>query len=341
MKKKSKILLAIIFFAGLSLSSLFAKTIRFAEFAPARGLRAEALKNFAEQLELRSEGELKIQFFWGGSLLKTRSILKGVGDRVADMGSVVGFLTPKQLSLYTIGDLPLQNSDEWVGMKAMHDLANLPLLQKEFRAANVVYLSNYTTGPIQLICRKKVASITELKRKKIRASGAYAKIFAELGANIQKLSQPNVYQALQTGLVDCNQNYYYAIEAYKQYEVASHLVELDWGQNMSFGIVVNHNFFSELAPKHQKLLKKLGADFIDDFAKAMIAEKKKIKSALQKGIDGYQLEIITPSKEQKNILQEKGQKQVGEWVQKNQPHGEELLAEYQKLIKKYQKIKKK
>ena len=49
------------------ISSSYAETIRFAEFSPNRGLRAKALQQFAQKLEKESNGELKIQFFWGDS----------------------------------------------------------------------------------------------------------------------------------------------------------------------------------------------------------------------------------------------------------------------------------
>ena len=225
------------------ISSSYAETIRFAEFSPNRGLRAKALQQFAQKLEKESNGELKIQFFWGGSLLKIRSILKGVGDGAADMGSVVGFLTPKELSLYTLGDLPVSNSDEWVGMRALYQLVNdSDALKKQFTASNVVYLSNYTTGPIQLICKKNVSSIQEIQKSKIRASGPYGKAFSSLGASVQKLSQPTVYQALQTGLVDCNQNYYYSIEAYKQYLQKFIGIKLGAEYEYFFNIMIKEQF---------------------------------------------------------------------------------------------------
>ena len=87
-----KILLSLIFLCCIS--SSYAKVIRFAEFSPNRGIRAKTLQQLAQKLEKESNGELKIQFFWGGSLLKIRSILKGVGDGAADMGSVSKDLLP-------------------------------------------------------------------------------------------------------------------------------------------------------------------------------------------------------------------------------------------------------
>ena len=337
MFKKISLLLIFIF----CVSSSYAKTISFAEFTPNRGLRAKALQEFADKLAKASNNELQIQFFWGGSLLKIRSILKGVGDGAADMGSVVGFLTPKELGLYTVGDLPVSNADEWVGMRALYQLVqDSAAIQEQFKTSNVVYLTNYTTGPIQLICNKKVSSIRELQKIKIRASGPYGRVFSSLGASVQKLSQPAVYQALQTGLVDCNQNYYYSIEAYKQYEVAKNLLELNWGQNMSFGIVINQDFLQSLSPKHQDLIKKISLEFIDDFAKAMIENRQHIRQKLIDGIDGHQVKVIAVKKGDKKKLLKAGKGEIEAWEEKNGVVGKKIFRNYQKLIKKYQKIKK-
>ena len=323
------------------ISSSYAKVIRFAEFSPNRGIRAKTLQQLAQKLEKESNGELKIQFFWGGSLLKIRSILKGVGDGAADMGSVVGFLTPKELSLYTLGDLPVTNSDEWVGMRALYQLVqNSSTMKKQFGNSNVLYLSNYTTGPIQLICKKEVSSIRGLQKAKIRASGPYGRVFSHLGASVQKLSQTAVYQALQTGLVDCNQNYYYSIVAYKQYEVAKNLLELNWGQNMSFGIVINQDFLQKLEPQHQELIKKLGSEFIDDFAQVMIEKRQSIRQKLIDGIDGNRVKVVSLSKKEQKKLLKAGKNEIEVWQNDNGEEGKKLLREYRKLIKKYQKIKK-
>src|SRR5690625_2217995 len=101
-----------------------ARTLTFSDYGPNQGVRAKALEWFADQVQERSDGDLKIQFYWGGSLLSGKDTLKGVGDGVADMGTVIGFFTPRELETYNIiGDYP-GNGDVWVGLRAMYDFAN-------------------------------------------------------------------------------------------------------------------------------------------------------------------------------------------------------------------------
>jgi TRAP-type C4-dicarboxylate transport system substrate-binding protein len=323
--------------------SACAKTLRFAEFGPNRGDRAAAVQWLADEIKKRSGGALDIEIHWGGALLSTKAILKGVSDGVADMGSIVGFLTPKELRVYNLGDLPVDNSDEWVGLRAVYKLATEnAAFKKEFDKAGVVYVTNFTTGPIQLICKKPIKSLAELKGLKVRGSGPYGKAMSDLGAAVQGMGQPKVFEALDSGLIECNQNYYYAIKAYKQYEVAPYVTELNWGANMSFGIVMNKATFASLTPAEQKAVTEAGSAFIDHFAKVMIEGKEKDKAAMIAGVGGKSIKLVDfPAADRAKIL-DAGKKYVNEWsanVTKDGLDGKGILAAYEQSIAEFAKIK--
>lgn len=322
----------------------FAKTLRYAEFGPNRGTRAQALNWFADELKKRSNGELEIEFHWGKSLLGTKAVLQGLSDGVADMGSVIGFFTPKKLRGYNIGDLPVNNSDEWVGMRALYEFATTnDTMKKEFANQGIHYVTNYTTGPIQLICTKQVNSLGDLNGVKLRGSGPYGKTFADFGADVQRMGQAKVYQALESGLVECNQNYYYSMKAYKQYEVAPHVVELDWGQNMAFGIMMNKGSWEGLNEGEQKLISDLGSEFVDYIAKLMIDGKSSNKEAMVDGIEGNKINVVNLADEERGKLLDGGKKYVKAWVSEASEQGYDgkaLLAAYESLITKYADEKK-
>lgn len=317
--------------------------LRFAEFGPNRGTRAQALEWFAEELARRTDGALTINFHWGKALLGTGAVLKGVGDGVADMGSIVGFLTPKELYYYNIGDLPMDNSDEWVGMRAIHALSTTDArLMQEFADNNVSYITNYTTGPIQLICTRPVPDLGAVRGLKVRGSGPYGKTMTAMGAVVERMGQPAVYQALDSGLIECNQNYYYSMRAYKQYEVAQHVVELDWGQNLSFGIIMNQDVFNGLPAAQQQVLRELGSDFIDHFARLMIEGRAADRQAMVQGIDGKRIDITHwPAKDRARLIQA-GEASIKEWLEGAAAlklDGQAVYEHYLRLIDRFAKRK--
>lgn len=292
-----------------------ATTLRFADYGPNRGARAEALQWFAAELEDRSNGAIRVQFFWGGSLLSGRDTLTGVADGVADLGTVIGFFTPRELRAYTIGDLPVADVGIRRGLHAMHGLARAhPALQRQFSDAGVVYLSSYTTGPVQLACRRAIPSLDALKGVRVRASGPYGDTFRALGAEVTPLSQGEVYQALNAGLIDCNQTYYYAMRSYRQYEVAPHVLELDWGQNMAFGIAMNAAAHARLSEAERHVLHAVSEDFLDHLATALEAEQAAAKAAMIAGIDGHRITVTPLPADQKRRLATLADTAVQAWV---------------------------
>ncbi|MCC7326763.1 MAG: C4-dicarboxylate TRAP transporter substrate-binding protein [Burkholderiales bacterium] len=321
-----------------------AQTLRYSDYSPNRGSRAAALEWFAEQVKSRTEGRVKIEFHWGGALLSGKATLKGLGDGVADAGTVIGFFTPKELKAYNMGDLPVDNSDAWIGLRAIYDVASShAAMRKEFDKAGVVYISNFTTGPIQLICVPPVASLAELKGKKVRGSGPYGKAMGDLGAITQSMSQADVYQGLDSGLLDCNQNYYYATKSYKQYEVAPNMLVLDWGQNLSFGIFMSKIAFDGLAAKDRAVLRDVGKDFIDHIARVMIEEADSDKAQLQAGIGGKKVTLRTLPAAERATLLAAGKKYIQAWVAEATASGIDgagLLADYEARIAHYAAEKK-
>lgn len=316
-----------------------AELLRYSDYGPNRGTRAEALEWFADEINARSGGELEIEFHWGGSLLGMRATLEGLSSGVADAGTVIGFAHPQELQAYNIGDLPVQNSDIWVGLRALYDLAHEhPALQQEFERAGVVYLTNFSTGPIQLVCAREVNNLEDLQGLRIRASGPYGDALADLGAEIERMSQADVYQALDTGLVDCNQNYYYSIRAYRQYEVAPYVLELDWGQNMSFGVFMSKLAYERLSEQHRAIIHEVGSEFIDHFSRALQDSSDSDKARMEEGIDGAAITVVRLPDEDRRKLLDAGEHYVQQWVQRVTEgglDGQAILDAYLEYVDKY------
>ncbi|HRP94788.1 MAG TPA: C4-dicarboxylate TRAP transporter substrate-binding protein [Rhodocyclaceae bacterium] len=318
-----------------------AEVLRYSDYGPNRGTRAEALQWFADEVKARTGGELEFEFHWGGSLLGMRATLEGLSSGVADAGTVIGFAHPRELRAYNIGDLPVENSDIWVGQRAIYDLAREhPVLQREFERAGVVYVSNFSTGPIQLICRREIKSLADIRGLRIRASGPYGDALADLGAEIERMSQADVYQALDSGLVDCNQNYYYAIRAYRQHEVAPYVLALDWGQNLSFGVFMSKLAYDRLSDAHKAIIHALGSEFIDRFARALQQSSDTDMNAMVEGVDGQKVTIVRlPDADRRGLL-DAGEKYVRQWVEHATADGldgQAILDAYLGYVDKYAK----
>lgn len=315
------------------------RLLRYGDFGPNRGTRAEAMQWLDKELRARSNDELGIDFVWGGALVGATTAVDSIADGVADMGSIVPVYSPGKLVTYELADA-IQYADEWVGMNAVYDLMTTSEeVKKEWDAANLVYFGNFTTGPTQLLSKEPVKTLEDLDGLTIRATGGFVPAFKSAGAGTVSLGQPKVYEALANGTVDASTTYYYTVLAYKHYEQASHVTELDMGQYLGFGIAMNKDTFDSLSPDHQKIIEELGRDFTKQhFSKIMWDARKAARERLQNGVDGFKVEVHTPDAKMVPALAEIVNQDTQKWVEKankkNLP-ADALLAEYQALVDKY------
>jgi TRAP-type C4-dicarboxylate transport system substrate-binding protein len=319
--------------------------LRYTEPSVNRGERASQMNWFADEVARRTDGALKINYFWGGALMEARASLKGVGDGAAEMGSIVGSYTAREMQPYNVGDLPIFDADLWVGMRAMHELASTdPDIQKAFRQANVVYLANFTTTEVQLICRNKVLSkVEDFKGTKIRSAGFYGQVMESLGANVQRFSGMEAGRALDTGNIQCNHNYLYGMRLLKDYEVAKEIIRLDWGQHLAWAMVVNKDVFDKLPPAQQKVLKEGGRELVDRVARELMNANERALEAMKAGIDGHKVNVHPFPPAEKAKLMKAGEKFVEEWRTKTDAAGydsKRILASYLALVDKYEQERK-
>ena len=73
--------------------------LRYSDIGPPRGPRAEALMWWADELDKRTNGQVKINFFWSQSLVKGKETLKAVGSGLAETGTILGGYTTAGLPI--------------------------------------------------------------------------------------------------------------------------------------------------------------------------------------------------------------------------------------------------
>ena len=322
--------------AANTASSANAQTVlRYAEFGPSKGWWAVVHKWFAAELAKRTNGELKLQTTFGGALLKARSTLKGIGSGVADIGTFVGVYTPREIRNYRAGDIPNGIDDPWSGMRAAYEFATThPAVFAEFDRQRVKYISNFTSTSVILNCRKPITGLSQLKGLRIRANPPQSEVFKAFGATVVPMPFPQVYRALDRGLVDCTQNYWVGAFGFRTYEVAKHFLELNWSQNLGYGIIMNKARFDSLKPEHQKILVQLGSDLVDMVAKIQILSKKKIIAAISK-MPGVTINEVSAADHKKLIAVGLT---TGESFKKQSDAG--VLDAFVGLVRKYEAMRK-
>ncbi len=318
-------------------SLTFAETVLIhGEAGPNRGARAAALQWFADELGKRSEGDIRVDIQWGGALFKANAAVQSVRDGVADMGTVIAVYYPQEMAGYGIADLPLDNPDAWVGMRATDELMrSSAAIQQDLADKGLVYIGTFTTSAVHIGCKgAAIRAAGDVENLKVRGVGAYGKVFGELGANMVNMSIYDAYQGLDTGLLDCSQGYSYAVSALKQAEVMDSYTLLDWGQVGGVGIFMNADTHASLSADQQALVAEVGKDMADEFGRLITAANEAaIASMKEQGV-----EVISLPDAERAKFVERGESFVGAWAETASAGGlpgEALLEEYKALIAKY------
>ncbi|MFC0199898.1 C4-dicarboxylate TRAP transporter substrate-binding protein [Paracoccus rhizosphaerae] len=322
--------------AALALPGFSQTTLIYGEPGPNRGARAEATQWFADEVSELTDGDLKLDITWGGALFSEKAAVQSLRDGVADLGSVIGVYFPQEMVAYGIADLPINNPDPWVGMKATDALMrNNEQIKANLAAQNLVYVGTYTTSAVQMGCKgPAVASIDDIQGKKVRGVGAYGQTFRDLGATLVDMTVYEAYQGLESGLIDCTQTYSYLVKALKFDEVFDSYTFIDWGQIGALGILMNKSMFDSLSPEHQEAIMTAGEGLADEFGR-IIGEAN---AESVKVLEDAGKEIVRFSDEDRAKLDEAGQKYLDEWVARADGaglDGQALLDEYRGLIQQY------
>lgn len=311
-------------------------TLIHGEAGPNRGARAAALQWFADRVGETSGGALSVNIQWGGALFKANAAVQSIGDGVADMGTVIAVYYPQEMQAYGIADLPLENPDAWVGMRATDELMrNSPAIQADLADKNLVYIGTFTTSAVHIGCTgDAIRSVSDIQDRKIRGTGAYGRVFGEMGGNMVNMSIYKAYQGLDTGLLDCSQGYSYAVTALKQQEVMKNYTLLDWGQVGGVGIMMNKDSFDTLSADEQTILLETGSAMADEFGRLITsANAAAIETMKETGV-----EVIKLPQADRDQLIEAGAKHIDAWVEQMNGaglEGAEILTQYRGLIAKY------
>lgn len=261
---------------------------RFADNSVPRGPRAEAQKWWAAELEKRSNGRIKVEFFWNNSLVEGKDIIKAVGSGFAETGTVIGAYNPAAMPIWDISNMPFLFKDEWVAMKTLMEARQvIPELQDEARRVNVKILAQNTTSPAQILSRgAPILSTADLQGIKLRTLSYFTNLFGSLGAAPVTIGFGSVYLALDRGTVDASIVYTATTKAFKFYEVADQFTEANLGLLLGFGIGINLDIFNSLPPDLRQILLEVSDEYMSVLARLLKEDVVLAKSEMEQGIDG-------------------------------------------------------
>jgi TRAP-type C4-dicarboxylate transport system substrate-binding protein len=218
--------------------------LKYGSYAP-RGVIDEPVLWYLDEVSKKSGVKIKVETYFGGILAKPTDCLGALSNGVYQIGWISPALTPVSTPLAMIPNAtPLVTPDLLSGLNASDELLrSFPAAKNEIQKLNLKFLFHTGTWHYELISTKPVRSLEDIKGLRVRTFGYLSKAWTELGGTPVAMPIPEIYDALQKGVIDAVLTQ--PISAYKSLrlcEVAKHFTRLDLGCLMTPVLIPNRTW---------------------------------------------------------------------------------------------------
>jgi len=254
-------------------------------------------KRFFDRITEATGSEQTFQIMGGGVLASGANALSAVKTGAVDTAMLIYSYMPSDLPTMTLlGDL--YGSDLRVSAAATTEtmLLDCPQCQEEQERQNVFVLQNTATDNYSFICGSSgVATLADVKGKKIRGSGAMARLAASLGATPVNATYAEIYEGLQRGALDCSLLDAGNLEAGQFWDVAKFVTPAPLGTFNSIGFAaINRDLWKSFTPKQRRAWLDSAAISVSDYT---FNSADRVKRALVTAASEKGMTVLEPDEE--------------------------------------------
>jgi C4-dicarboxylate-binding protein DctP len=221
--------------------------IKFSHVVSPDAPKGKAAVKFKELVEKYTSGKVKVEVYPNSSLYKDKEELEALQlGSVQILAPSISKFGPLGVKEFDVFDLPFLMSDD-ARARQMYASPMLAELNKKLEAKGVLPLAYWDNGAHVYTANKPLIKPDDFKGLKMRIQGSKVldAVARELGAIPQIMAFSELYQALQTGVVDGEDNVPSNILTQKFYEVQKYLT-VSYHGRLTYAMVTNKKFWDGL-----------------------------------------------------------------------------------------------
>ncbi|WP_374508980.1 TRAP transporter substrate-binding protein [Niveibacterium sp.] len=221
--------------------------IKFSHVVARNTPKGEAAERFAQLAAAKTGGRVKVEVYPNSQLYKDKEEMEalqlGAVQMLAPSLAKFGPLGVKEFEVF---DLPYI----FDGYDALHRVTNGPIgkdLLKRLEPKGIIGLAYWDNGFKDFSANKPLKTPADFKglKMRIQSSKVLDSEMRALGANPQVMAFSEVYQALQTGVVDGTENPPSNFYTQKMHEVQKYMTQTGHGY-LGYAVIVNKKFWDGL-----------------------------------------------------------------------------------------------
>lgn len=235
-------------------------TLKYSNFFPPTNRISILCDQWCQEVEKRTGGRVKVNYFPGGALTKPARTYDGVKSRIADIGLTFAGYTRGRFPLTEVFSVPLGIKTGYQGTKTANAYYK-HFKPKEFDEVKVLYL--HTSPPHHLFAKKQVTKLEDLKGMKIRSGGDVATLVKALGGAPVSMPMSEAYDALSKGVVDGIVSPFEPMKGFRLAEVVNHATIMEeFYAGLAF-VVMNKDKWNALPADIQAIIDQINEEWIE------------------------------------------------------------------------------
>jgi len=221
--------------------------VKFSHVVSPDAPKGKAALYFKTLAEKYTNGKVKVEIYPNSSLYKDKEELEALQlGSVQILAPSISKFGPLGVKEFDIFDLPFLMVDD-TRARTMYASPMMGELNKKLEAKGVEPLAYWDNGAHVYTCNKPLNMPADFRGLKMRIQGSKVldAVARELGAIPQIMGFGELYQALQTGVVDGEDNVPSNILTQKFYEVQKYLT-VSYHGRLTYALITNKKWWDDL-----------------------------------------------------------------------------------------------
>ena len=269
-------------FAGGNKEDSGVITFKLAENQPANNPVSQGMEKFAELVEQKTNGSVKVEVYLNAQLGSENETIDQVQAGTLDLARVNTSALQATVDDFGVYSLPFifTSTEQKYNVLDGEVGAQLDSVLDQYNMKNLCYLEAgsrnfYTTD-------KPITCVADMKGLKVRVqpSNVAIKMVELLGGAATPMDYGEVYQGLQTGVIDAAENDFVSYYTSGHYEVAPYY-SLDGHMAPPAVLLISLNAWNKLSPEQQAAVQEAADEAAEWQRKAMDDYQNESRAAVE------------------------------------------------------------
>ncbi|SDL04040.1 TRAP-type C4-dicarboxylate transport system, substrate-binding protein [Maridesulfovibrio ferrireducens] len=291
-------------------------TLTYSNFFPPTHVQSKLAQAWCDEVEKRTDGQVRVSYFPGGTLTKAKQCYDGVVEGISDIGLSALAYSRGRFPAMAAVDLPLGYKSGAAATKVANEVFE-KFTPKEFDDVAPMYFHAHGPG-LLFTAKNQVKTLEDINGLKLRGTGNSGKLIKTLGGAPVAMSMPDSYQAIRKGVVSGGMYPMESNKGWKMAEVVDYCtLDFPVAYTTTFFVVMNKSKWNSIPTDLQQIITEINKEWAVKHGQAWDESDAAGKEFfVSKGG-----KFITMSESEGNIWKEKASPMMTEYIKKTDSKG--------------------